>query len=57
MTEKVNMLEDLAYKIELETDLNKGKIDKETYDDVLENQKSKLKQWLYSMLHLSLIHI
>lgn len=51
MTEKVNMLEDLAYKIELETDLNKGKIDKETYDDVLENQKSKLKQWLYSMLH------
>ena len=51
MTEKVNTLEDLAQKIELETDLNKVKIDNETYDDVLENQKSKLKQWLYSMLH------
>lgn len=51
MTEKVNTLEDLALKIELETDLNRVKIDNETYDDVLENQKSKLKQWLYSMLH------
>ncbi|MGX0911539.1 T3SS effector HopA1 family protein [Staphylococcus caprae] len=51
MSEKVNTLEDLALKIELETDLNRVKIDNETYDDVLENQKSKLKQWLYSMLH------
>lgn len=39
MTEKVNTLEDLALKIELETDLNRVKIDNETYDDVLENQK------------------
>ena len=50
MTEKVNTLEDLAQKIELETDLNKVKIDNETYDDVLENQKSKGNQWLYSLL-------
>lgn len=51
MTEKVTTLEDLALKIEFETDLNKVKIDNETYDEVFENQKSKLKQWLYSMLH------
>ena len=51
MSEKVSTLEDLALKIELETDLNRVKIDNETYDEVLENQKSKLKQWLYSMLH------
>lgn len=39
MSEKVNTLEDLALKIELETDLNRVKIDNETYDEVLENQK------------------
>ncbi|MGX0513763.1 hypothetical protein ACUXOI_000674 [Staphylococcus capitis] len=32
MTEKVTTLEDLALKIEFETDLNKVKIDNETYD-------------------------
>lgn len=39
MSEKVSTLEDLALKIELETDLNRVKIDNETYDEVLENQK------------------
>lgn len=51
MTGKVNTLEDLALKIQLETDLNRIQIDNEIYDDVLVKQKGKLKQWLYSMLH------
>ena len=39
MTEKSEYVRRFSTKIELETDLNKVKIDNETYDDVLENQK------------------